>query len=54
MTIDLVASSVEEGHFHALAFGAVLGGPLFISLNQMVTNYGGFLVAIFFKTLESV
>ncbi|MEW7989131.1 MAG: cyclic nucleotide-binding domain-containing protein [Candidatus Thiodiazotropha sp.] len=43
LTIDLVASSVEEGHFYALAFGAVLGGLLFISLNQMVNDYGGFL-----------
>jgi CRP-like cAMP-binding protein len=43
LTIDLVASSVEEGHFYALAFGAVLGGLLFISLNQLVNDYGGFL-----------
>jgi CRP-like cAMP-binding protein len=43
LTIDLVASSVEEGHFYALALGSVLGGLLFISLNQLVNDYGGFL-----------
>ncbi|MES9939225.1 MAG: cyclic nucleotide-binding domain-containing protein [Candidatus Thiodiazotropha sp. 6PLUC2] len=43
LTIDLVAASVEEGHFYALAFGAVVGGLLFTSLNQLVNDYGGFL-----------
>jgi len=43
LTIDLVASSVETGHFNALALGAVLGGLLFIGLNQVVNDYGGFL-----------
>ena len=43
LTIDLVASTVEEGHFHALAIGAILGGLLFIGLNQIVNDYGGFL-----------
>jgi CRP-like cAMP-binding protein len=43
LTIDLVASSVEEGHFYALAIGAIFGGLLFIGLNQLVNDYGGFL-----------
>jgi CRP-like cAMP-binding protein len=43
LTIDLVASTVDEGHFHALAIGAILGGLLFIGLNQVVNDYGGFL-----------
>jgi CRP-like cAMP-binding protein len=43
LTIDLVAAAVEEGHFYALALGALLGGLLFISLNQLVNDYGGFL-----------
>jgi CRP-like cAMP-binding protein len=43
LTIDLVASAVQEGHFHALAIGAILGGLLFIGLNQVVNDYGGFL-----------
>jgi len=42
LTIDLVASSLESGHFNALAFGAVVGGLLFIGLNQVVNDYGGF------------
>jgi CRP-like cAMP-binding protein len=43
LTIDLVASAVQEGHFHALAIGAILGGLLFIGLNQVINDYGGFL-----------
>ena len=43
LTIDLVASAVEEGHFYALAVGALTGGLLFIGLNQLVNDYGGFL-----------
>ncbi|MCG7948120.1 MAG: cyclic nucleotide-binding domain-containing protein [Candidatus Thiodiazotropha taylori] len=43
LTIDLVASAVEEGHFYALAAGAMVGGLLFIGLNQLVNDYGGFL-----------
>ncbi len=43
LTIDMVASAVEQGHFHALAVGAIIGGLLFIGLNHVVNIYGGFL-----------
>jgi len=43
LTIDLVASAVDSGHFHALAIGALLGGALFLALNHVVNDYGGFL-----------
>lgn len=43
LTIDLVASAVEKGHFHSLAIGAVCGGFLFVILNRVVNDYGGFL-----------
>jgi CRP-like cAMP-binding protein len=43
LTIDLVASALEQGHFNSLAVGCVLGGLLFIGLNQLINDYGGFL-----------
>ncbi len=43
LTIDLVASAVEKGHFHALAIGAIIGGLMFVGLNRIVNDYGGFL-----------
>jgi CRP-like cAMP-binding protein len=43
LTIDLVGSALESGHFNTLALGAVLGGILFVLLNQVVNHYGGFL-----------
>jgi CRP-like cAMP-binding protein len=43
LTIDLVGSALESGHFNTLAVGAVLGGVLFVLLNQVVNDYGGFL-----------
>lgn len=43
LTIDLVASAVSKGHFYPLAAGAVIGGLLFLMLNQIVNDYGGFL-----------
>jgi CRP-like cAMP-binding protein len=43
LTIDLVGSALQSGHFNALAFGAVLGGILFAALNQVVNDFGGFL-----------
>ena len=43
LTIDLVASAVEKGHFHALAIGAICGGLMFVGLNSIVNDYGGFL-----------
>jgi CRP-like cAMP-binding protein len=42
LTIDLVASAVEEGHFTSLGIGCILGGLLFILLNELVNDYGGF------------
>jgi len=42
LTIDLVGSALDMGHFHALAVGAVCGGLLFLGLNRLVNNYGGF------------
>lgn len=42
LTIDLVASALERGHFNALALGAVGGGLLFVLLNQLVNDFGGF------------
>lgn len=43
LTIDLVASAVDKGHFHTLAIGAIIGGLLFVGLNRLVNDYGGFL-----------
>lgn len=43
LTIDLVGGALESGEFFALAAGAVLGGLLFVLLNQLVNNKGGFL-----------
>jgi CRP-like cAMP-binding protein len=43
LTIDLVGGALEEGQFFALAGGAVLGGSLFILLDQLVSKKGGFL-----------
>ncbi len=43
LTIDLVASAVEKGNFHALAIGAICGGLMFVALNRIVNDYGGFL-----------
>ncbi|MGD2053643.1 MAG: cyclic nucleotide-binding domain-containing protein [Gammaproteobacteria bacterium] len=42
LTIDLVASAVEEGHTTSLGIGCILGGLLFILLNELVNDYGGF------------
>lgn len=43
LTIDLVAVALEAGHFYSLVTGCVLGGILFVLLNQVVNNKGGFL-----------
>ena len=42
LTIDLVASALEKGYFTPLAIGCILGGLLFILLNELVNDYGGF------------
>jgi CRP-like cAMP-binding protein len=43
LTIDLVASALARGQFTLLAAGSILGGLLFIGLNEIVNDYGGFL-----------
>jgi len=43
LTIDLVGSALEKGHFWPLAAGCILGGILFEMLNQLVNRRGGFL-----------
>ncbi len=43
LTIDLVAAALARGHFYFLAFGCILGGLLFVALNEIVNDYGGFL-----------
>ncbi|MCF6204564.1 MAG: cyclic nucleotide-binding domain-containing protein [Methylococcaceae bacterium] len=42
LTIDLVASTLNKGDFYPLAAGCILGGLIFIVLNQIVNNFGGF------------
>ena len=43
LTIDLVAHALERDHFYPLAAGCLLGGGLFIGLNQILNNKGAFL-----------
>ena len=43
LTIDLVSTSIEKGHFYPLALGMILGGLFFVFLNKIVENKGGFL-----------
>jgi zinc transporter ZupT len=43
MTIDLVAVSVEKGHFFPLAAGMIAGGIFFVLLDKIVNSKGGFL-----------
>ncbi len=43
LTIDLVASALDKGHFNTLGIGAIIGGLLFVGLNRIVNDYGGFL-----------
>jgi zinc transporter ZupT len=43
LTIDLVAVSVDKGHFYPLAVGMVTGGLFFVLLNKIVNSKGGFL-----------
>lgn len=43
LTIDLVAESVNKGHFTPLFIGCISGGILYEILNQIVNNQGGFL-----------
>ena len=43
LTIDLVATSLEKGHYYPLAAGMITGGLFFVLLNKIVDNKGGFL-----------
>ena len=43
LTIDLVGEALGRGEFYPLAFGCIIGGILFVVLNQLVNNQGGFL-----------
>jgi zinc transporter ZupT len=43
LTIDLVAVSVDKGHFYPLAVGMIAGGLFFVLLNSIVNSQGGFL-----------
>jgi zinc transporter ZupT len=43
LTIDLVAVSVDKGHFYPLAIGMIIGGLFFVLLNKIVNSQGGFL-----------
>ena len=42
LTIDLVASTLAKGDFYPLAAGCIAGGLIFIALNQIVNDFGGF------------
>ncbi|MFW6307456.1 MAG: cyclic nucleotide-binding domain-containing protein [Campylobacterales bacterium] len=42
LSIDLVGSALQHGHFNALAIGSLIGGLLFIGLDHLVGNYGGY------------
>jgi CRP-like cAMP-binding protein len=43
LTIDLVGSALKKGHFYILAVGCIVGSFLFIGLNHIINDYGGFL-----------
>ena len=42
LTLDLVAPALAQGHHKALFFGFLCGGGLFIGLNLLVNDFGGF------------
>jgi CRP-like cAMP-binding protein len=42
LSVDLVAPALDHGHFTQIAIGAVIGGLIFILLNEAVNDYGGF------------
>ena len=43
LSVDLVAPAMEHGHFYQIAFGAIIGGLIFVLLNEAVNDYGGFI-----------
>ncbi|MBN8704291.1 MAG: hypothetical protein J0L62_00330 [Bacteroidetes bacterium] len=42
LTIDLVGSALEAGHFYPLAAGCILGGLFYMGLNAIINSQGGF------------
>jgi CRP-like cAMP-binding protein len=43
LSVDLVASALSRGQLVPMSAGWVIGGLLFIVLNQIVNNFGGFM-----------
>lgn len=43
LTIDLAGPALAKGHFYWLAAGCIIGGILFVVLDQLVNQHGGFL-----------
>lgn len=43
LSIDLVGSALKHGQFWTLAIGSLIGSVIFIVLDQVVNNHGGFL-----------
>lgn len=43
LTLDLVGEALHRGAFYSLAGGCLLGCLMFVTLNQIVNNQGGFL-----------
>jgi CRP-like cAMP-binding protein len=43
LSVDLVAPAMEHGHFYEVATGAIVGGLIFVLLNEVVNDYGGFI-----------
>ncbi len=43
LTIELVTPAIEHGGYWPMAGGAIIGGILFVALNQVVNSHGGFL-----------
>lgn len=43
LTIDLAGPALAKGHFYWLAAGCIIGGLLFVVLDQIVNRHGGFL-----------
>jgi len=40
LTIDIVGNALRQGQFYPLALGCILGGLLFVVLNQIGNNKG--------------
>ncbi len=57
LTLDLVASALKNGHFISLAVGSIIGGILFIFLDNVVNNIGGykrkFATAIYHRNIQN-